>query len=123
MDQPNEIKAAAAVRNVDAAFLQSMGDKLFFDSNNSGKSEASDLLLVQVNAGKAMVFLNDRDGDGVFSPDELTGLAASDGFRAIIKTDVAGSVSGGSPSVNGIGGSVGGLISGVALAGPQATFD
>ena len=31
--------------------------------------------------------------DGVFSPDELTGLAVSDGFKASIKTDVAGSIS------------------------------
>ena len=92
MDQANEINAAANVL-VDFAFLAGATDKIFFDSNRNGTQEATDLLLVQIDAGNAMVFLNDRDGDGVFSPDELTGLAVSDGFKGVIKTDVAGSIS------------------------------
>ena len=92
MDQSNEINAAANVL-VDFAFLAGATDKIFFDSNRNGTQDATDLLLVQIDAGNAMVFLNDRDGDGVFSPDELTGLAVSDGFKGVIKTDVAGSIS------------------------------
>src|SRR5690349_10952527 len=82
-------KDAATNVGVDFAFLQSAGDKLFFDSNFNGKADATDFLLVQVDTGKAMVFLNDRDGDGLFSPDELTGLAVSTNFSATLKGDVA----------------------------------
>src|SRR6187397_815127 len=81
MDLTSETNSATNV-SVDVAFLQGTGDKLFFDSNNNGKQDATDMLLVQIDAGNAMIFLDDRDGNGVFSPDELTGLAVSDGFQA-----------------------------------------
>ena len=92
MNLANEINSTTTV-GASIGFLAGATDKVFFDANRNGTFEASDLLLVQVDAGKAMIFFTDRDGDGVFSPDELTGLAVGDGFKANIKTDVAGSIS------------------------------
>src|SRR6188508_1935933 len=63
MDQPNETNSAGNV-GVDFAFLMGATDQLVFDSNHNGNLDATDRRLVQIEAGNAMIFLNDRDGDG-----------------------------------------------------------
>ncbi len=68
------------------------GDKLVFDTNHNLKSDKGDLTLLTVSKGSAIAFLTDLDGDGRFDPNEITGLAVSDGFGAKIGTDISGSI-------------------------------
>src|SRR5262245_39551820 len=95
MNGANELQANTNA-NSDSAFLMQAGDKLQWDANHNGKADAADPLMVQITSGKAMVFLTDRDSDGAFQMDELTGLAVGNGsgtaFGATIKTDVFGSI-------------------------------
>ena len=91
MDTAAEQTAAGNV-GVDAAVLLVTGDKLLFDRNGNGVADGGDTLLVQITGGNALIFMEDLDGDQVFDPGEIAGLAVSDGFAATIKTDVAGSI-------------------------------
>src|SRR6188768_3979833 len=64
-DLPNEIAARTSV-GATAAVLLAPGDKLFFDANHNSVVDATDPLVAQVNAGKAMVFVRDLNDDLVF---------------------------------------------------------
>ncbi len=77
---------------VDRAVLLATGDKLIFDYNHNNAADGADLTLVTVTGGQALAFLDDLDGDGHFDPNELVGLAVSDGFAATIKGDVSGTI-------------------------------
>src|SRR4029434_2389790 len=57
-DLANEVQAATN-DGANSAVLLATGDKLVFDSNRNGKIDKTDALLVQVNGGRAMVFLTD----------------------------------------------------------------
>ncbi len=74
------------------AISLAVGDKLVFDSNNNHKIDTSDALLFQVKNGSAMVFVTDLDGNGVFGRDEISGIAVSNRFVGILKTDVRGDI-------------------------------
>jgi hypothetical protein len=90
-DSPVE-NAAQVESGADYAVLLSSGDKLFFDSNGNGKADASDALMASITEGQAMVFFSDETSNLAFNLSEITGLAISDGFSGIIKTDVYGSI-------------------------------
>ena len=72
--------------------LLSTGDKLVFDYNHNNVADGGEPVLVQVTGGQALALLDDIDGDGHFDPNELVGLAVSDGFAATIKGDVSGTI-------------------------------
>ncbi|MGB8166933.1 MAG: hypothetical protein WCF18_05540, partial [Chthoniobacteraceae bacterium] len=74
------------------AFLMNAGDELRWDANHNFLVDASDPVMVQVTTSKAMVFLTDRDSDGSFQLDDLTGLAVGNGFVGTVKTDVNGTI-------------------------------
>ncbi len=74
------------------ALLLDQGDRLVFDVNHNGKADAKEVVMVSIVKGQAMVFLTDDNGDARFQPDELSGLAVSDGFDATIGTDVRGDI-------------------------------
>jgi hypothetical protein len=90
-DLPSEL-AAQVEADSDYAVLLQTGDKLVFDSNGNGEVDSSDAQLVNITAGQAMVFLTDFDGDVAFEQSEISGLAVSNAFSGVIKTDVAGSI-------------------------------
>ena len=95
MDTGGETAAASAV-NSDLAFLMSKGDTLVYDANQNSKADTGETVLVSITTGKAMVFMTDRDSDGIFDRDEITGLAvrgtATEAFSAVIQTDVSGDI-------------------------------
>src|SRR5262245_38301228 len=80
--------------DVNKAFLINSGDKLIFDANEDRKFNPGERVLLDVAAGKAMVFLRDTLGPtaNAFDENEIGGLAVSNGFRATINTDVQGSI-------------------------------
>src|SRR3954447_20443823 len=67
------------------AVLLSAGDSLVFDTNNDHQLNPGETVMLQVTGGKAMVFLTDTGGTaGAFDPDELTGIAFGNGFKATV---------------------------------------
>src|SRR5688572_22374116 len=64
---------ARTFADVDAAFLMASGDKLIFDSNANERADLGETVLVSVVSGQAMIFMTDRDANGLFDPFEITG--------------------------------------------------
>ena len=71
-----------------ATVLLAAGDKLVFDTNGNQKADAGEFTYLTVTTGKAMVFLNDTDHDGVLERDEITALVVGGGFGGTITGDL-----------------------------------
>ncbi len=72
--------------------LLSPGDVLALDVNADGRFGAGDVKLAAVSASRALFFLTDRNGDGGWDADEITGVSVGHGIKATIFTDIAGSI-------------------------------
>lgn len=90
---PSETAARTTTGATKAVLLQA-GDLLVFDEDNDNVRDSQERVLVEVTAGRAMVFLSNGFGPtaGAFDENEISGLAVSDGFRGKVRTDVNGSV-------------------------------
>lgn len=92
--------ADAALVGATGAVLLRAGDRLLYDADGDNAVDpfdphtglGADRELVRVDAGRAVVFLRNFDGDIGHEPDEVSGLALSDGFRGTVGTDVRGDV-------------------------------
>ncbi len=90
-DSANETAAQNAALSGRAVLL-SAGDALLYDANANQVIDGGDPLLFSVTSGKAMVFMTDLNHNGRFEAAEISGLAVSDGFAGLLKTDVQGPI-------------------------------
>src|SRR4029078_6189810 len=80
--------AAATKRGGGVAVPLNTGDKLVFDANANLKADGGDIVLVSVQAGKAMaIFVDGLNVDGRLDYFEFRGLSVSDEFKGKVNAD------------------------------------
>src|SRR6266851_5440502 len=84
---PPPLLAGAHIHSVAAgsALLLHAGDLL--STSDTGGS-----YLMFVQAGSALVFTTDLNGNGVLDPNEITGIAAGDGLKLVCFADIHGDI-------------------------------
>src|SRR3954471_23231412 len=82
------VAADAAAYGAGVAVKLMSGDSLVLDANGNHVLDAGEITYAKVTGGQATLFATELNSNAGFSADEITGLAVSNGFKAMITGDV-----------------------------------